>query len=168
MRKGVISVLVIILLLCLVTDASLILFYGKIETVANINQSILLDGIGNNIITETFNSCNGCTVVRNHTIQNRGCDDVCILVETISNEQGIVISLVGIDNEWFVIKSNETIDFSICYDFGVSLESGTYVMNVEFLPYDGCIEVYSQGGMLHGSFSFRNDCSWRYVDGWDY
>ena len=168
MRKGVISVLVIILLLCLVTDASLILFYGKIETVANINQSILLDGIGNNIITETFNSCNGCTVVRNHTIQNRGCDDVCILVETISNEQGIVISLVGIDNEWFVIKSNETIDFSICYDFGVSLESGTYVMNVEFLPYDECIEVYSQGGMLHGSFSFRNDCSWRYVDGWDY
>lgn len=167
-RRKIIGIFVVVLLLCLAVDASLLFFYGRIETTVNIKQSIILDGEENSIVTETFDSYSGCIQTRSHVIENRGDSDICILLEITDDIEGILVSLVGFNGEWFVIEPNEIIYFDVLYEFDVALESGVYEITVEFLPYDGCTETHSQDGTLYGSFSFRNVCSWKYVDGWNY
>jgi len=86
-KKLVFGVFAVLIAFTMVATAGLLTFYGKVETTANVKQSVVLwDGNNwqdyNTPISEDFDATGGCCKCFTHNIKNRGCVEAPIDMTT--------------------------------------------------------------------------------------
>ena len=87
--KIVLGVLSILIASTLVVSAGLLSYYGKVETTANVQQSVVIDGHNwDEPITHELDINAGCTEVFKHKILNRACVDASIDITTTIDGHG--------------------------------------------------------------------------------
>ena len=138
---------------CFVITASgaLLSHYGKIQTTANISQSVLIDGNDYATpVTHEFSIVAGCTEVFKHKIENRACVEAPIDITTLVNGydevEGVniyyyimdgwrTLHLENKDSSWQPIDDDYYADFSwnpCCPNLDWTLE-GTFAASTEYV-----------------------------------
>ena len=92
-RRTVVIMAIIVGCLVITASATLLSYYGKVTTTANVSQSVLLDGNDySNPLTYEFDVIGGCCKWSCHELENTGCEDAPIVFNTIywPNGDGII------------------------------------------------------------------------------
>lgn len=88
-RKTVVSIFAVFIAATLIASAGLLSYYGSIETTANVQQSVVIDGNNWDVpITHDFDVMAGCTEMFKHKIVNRGCIEAPVDATTTINAHG--------------------------------------------------------------------------------
>lgn len=75
--KTGIAVGIVLLLSVTLVGATLLQYFGKVETTANVQQSVVIDGHNWDVpVTHTLEAMGGCCYCYGHTIENRGCKGI--------------------------------------------------------------------------------------------
>ena len=76
-RKGIFAVMAAIVISTIMVSATLLSFFGEIETTMNVEQAVMIDGHNWDVpVTHEFDAIGGCTYCFEHTIINQGCQGI--------------------------------------------------------------------------------------------
>ena len=120
-RKTTILLVFAIVALVSAVSATLLTYYGQVQTTANVSQSVLLDGYDYSIpVTHDFDIIGGCCKCYEHTLENQGCVGAPIDIVTTYSPDG-----EGITTEYYkavLYSYGETINIVDTYDLEVTVE----------------------------------------------
>ena len=85
----ILGIVAVLALSAMMVSAGLLSYYGKIETTANVQQSVLLDGEDYTTpITHELNAYGGCCLCFPHSLYNQGCVDADLDMSTVIDGNG--------------------------------------------------------------------------------
>jgi len=97
-KLGKLGLIAVVLIACsVIASATLLTFFGKIETTVNIEQSVQIDGNNwNEAITHDLDGVGGCCYCFEHEIVNNGCQPIMLDWEIWANPNmdGITVSFI--------------------------------------------------------------------------
>jgi len=77
----------------LIASGALLSYYGKVTTTATVSQSVLLDGNDyTNPVADSFGTVGGCCEWSDHDLENKGCSQAPIVIDTSYSPDGIGIT----------------------------------------------------------------------------
>jgi hypothetical protein len=93
-KKAVFGLLAVFITGTLIVSGGLLTFYGKVETTAQVSQSVLLNGNDYTAspITNSFDITGGCCKCISYTLENQGSEDEEINIDTTYNPNGVGIT----------------------------------------------------------------------------
>jgi len=101
-RKAMLGTLAL-LVFVLVVNATMLTFYGRVETTVTVEQTVLFDGEACNVVEEAVEMTTGTCTVSYHWMENPGIDPVLVDVTTTAD------FIDGIDVSVFVFPEKQQI-----------------------------------------------------------
>jgi len=127
-RKTAVGIFAVLIAATLIASGALLSYYGKVETVAHVQQSVLIDGSDytttiNDGGEDGFNIIAGCTEIFKHKILNQGCVGAPIGITTSIIAYGK--GTEGVNVDYYIMNGWKTLHLE---DKSNTVEGGTWTV----------------------------------------
>jgi len=142
-RTTIMAGMIVVILMASLAAATYLQYFGWVETSATVDQSVLLDGQEYTTpVNHQFSVIAGCTKCFNHTLENTGCQEVEVGVDTNATPDMDGISIYfkdGLGDPLAfpqTLQPEQMLNFTICYEFDPYLQGEVYSISTYFTtPY---------------------------------